>query len=54
MNATELELDNVKTTVRERYSQIAESGKGCGGVPSCCGANDRMNAIAETLGYSAA
>jgi arsenite methyltransferase len=52
MKTTELTLDEVKTTVRERYGQIAESGGSCGCAPSCCGGSDRTSATAEKLGYS--
>lgn len=53
MKTTELELDEVKATVRERYGQIAQSDGSCGCAPSCCGGIDRTSAAARTLGYSA-
>lgn len=47
-----LDSEEVKTTVRERYGQIAESGGSCGCAPSCCGGNDRASATAQRLGYA--
>jgi SAM-dependent methyltransferase len=52
MKTTELELDELKATVRERYGQIAQSDGSCGCAPSCCGGTDRTSAAARTLGYS--
>jgi len=52
MKTSELTQDEVKTTVRERYGQIAESGGSCGCAPTCCGGGDRTSASSQTLGYS--
>jgi SAM-dependent methyltransferase len=60
MNTKELEHDEVRTTVRERYGKIATDGGGCGCAPTCCTpasetappAHD-AGAISQTLGYSA-
>jgi arsenite methyltransferase len=57
MKTQELDDNEVKTTVRERYGKIAASDGGCGCAPSCCtpdgdGARD-PGAIAQSLGYTA-
>ncbi len=52
MKTMTLDSEEVKTTVRERYGQIAESGGSCGCAPSCCGGNDRASATAQRLGYA--
>jgi arsenite methyltransferase len=57
MKTQELDHDEVKTTVRERYGKVAVSDGGCGCAPSCCtpegdGARD-LQAIAQSLGYTA-
>lgn len=53
MKTTELELDTIKSSVRERYGNIAENGGSCGCAPSCCGGTEGRE-ISETLGYSKA
>jgi arsenite methyltransferase len=57
MKTQELDDNEVKTTVRERYGKIAASDGGCGCAPSCCtpdgdGARD-PGAMAQSLGYTA-
>jgi SAM-dependent methyltransferase len=49
---TETELDEVRTTVRERYGSIAETGGSCGCAPSCCGGTKGVEDVARMLGYS--
>lgn len=51
MNTTELQFDEVKSAVRERYGQIAEDGGSCC-APTCCGGTDRTSTATDTLGYS--
>jgi arsenite methyltransferase len=61
MKTQELEHDEVKTTVRERYGKIATSNSGCGCAPTCCSPTETAapethdpKAISHGLGYSAA
>ena len=61
MKTNELEHDEVKVTVRERYGKIATTDSGCGCAPSCCGPTEATTteardakAISQGLGYSAA
>ncbi len=51
MKTKELEYDEVKTAVRERYGQIAENGGSCGCAPAGCGAN-RAAEVSKVVGYS--
>jgi SAM-dependent methyltransferase len=44
--------DQVRTTVRERYGQIAELGGSCGCTPGCCSPEGQTGTSA-TIGYSA-
>jgi SAM-dependent methyltransferase len=60
MKTQELEHDEVRTTVRERYGKIADDGGGCGCAPTCYSPGvetpSRVHdavAISQTLGYSA-
>jgi SAM-dependent methyltransferase len=43
--------DEVRSTVREHYSKVAEQGAGCGCAPGCCGPTASNPSLA--LGYSA-
>jgi SAM-dependent methyltransferase len=53
MKTPELELDAIKSTVRERYGQIADKDGSCGCAPTCCGKGEGGTAsAAEALGYS--
>lgn len=57
MKTRTLEQDEVKTTVRERYGQIAAADGGCGCAPSCCSpagtpASRDANAVSQSMGYS--
>ncbi|HUF62223.1 MAG TPA: arsenite methyltransferase [Verrucomicrobiales bacterium] len=59
MKTQELEHDEIKTTVRERYGKIAASNNDCGCAPDCCrpaGATLEQSrdaeAISQGLGYS--
>ena len=61
MKTNELEHDEVKATVRERYGKIATSNSGCGCAPTCCSPTEATTteaqdakAISQGLGYSAA
>ncbi len=60
MKTATLEPDEVKTTVRERYGQIATRNRGCGCAPTCCSPTAAAaetqdpKAISQGLGYSAA
>ncbi len=61
MKTQELEHDEVKTTVRERYGKIATSNSDCGCAPTCCNPTETASpethdpkAISQGLGYSAA
>jgi SAM-dependent methyltransferase len=61
MKTQEMEHDEVKATVRERYGKIATSNSGCGCAPTCCGPAETASleihdpmAISHGLGYSAA
>jgi SAM-dependent methyltransferase len=61
MKTKELEHDEVKTTVRERYGRIATSDGSCGCAPTCCSPtteaspkNHNAKAVSQALGYSAA
>jgi SAM-dependent methyltransferase len=61
MKTQELENDEVRTTVRERYGKIATSNSGCGCAPTCCGPTETASpgthdpkAISQGLGYTAA
>ncbi|HYG23924.1 MAG TPA: arsenite methyltransferase [Verrucomicrobiae bacterium] len=59
MKTNEMEQDQVKTIVRERYGRIAEQGGSCGCAPTCCSpagtvdAHD-ADAVSQQLGYSPA
>ena len=60
MKTQELEHDDVRTTVRERYGKVAASAGGCGCAPTCCdratdtpSVDRAANAISQGLGYSA-
>jgi SAM-dependent methyltransferase len=62
MKTNELEHDEVKATVRERYGKIATTNRGCGCAPTCCSPGETTTppeahdtkAISQGLGYSAA
>ena len=61
MKTQELEHDEVKSTVRERYGKIASTNIGCGCAPTCCSPTETTRpeaqdakAISKGLGYSAA
>ena len=51
MKTKELEHDEVKTAVRERYGQIAENGGSCGCAPTGC-AGSRPGGMSKVVGYS--
>ncbi len=60
MKTQELELDEVRKSVREHYGAVAISKRGCGCAPTCCStaekaaANTRTaDAVSQALGYSA-
>jgi SAM-dependent methyltransferase len=60
MKTQELEHDEVKTTVRERYGRIATSDGGCGCAPTCCSPAEAVQlenrdamVISQGLGYTA-
>jgi arsenite methyltransferase len=55
----EIELDAVKTSIREHYGNVATRGSGCGCAPSCCNPSESQTsnepAVETTsvaLGYS--
>ena len=59
MKTEELDPDEVRDHVRERYGEIAEGAGGCGCAPACCGAaedtaadSSSAGAMSQTLGYS--
>lgn len=60
MKTQALEHDEVKTTVRERYGNIAATNSGCGCAPTCCSPAAETSpkkhdaaAVSQALGYSA-
>ena len=60
MKTQELEHDEVKATVRERYGKITTTSCGCGCAPNCCRPaadtlpkNHDADAVSQTLGYLA-
>jgi SAM-dependent methyltransferase len=62
MKTNDLEHDEVKATVRERYGKIATTNSGCGCAPTCCSPSETTTTpeaqdaktISQGLGYSAA
>ncbi len=59
MQTQEMELDSVRSSVREHYGEVAARGGGCGCAPTGCSTSTQTqppNAAAhsQTLGYSAA
>jgi arsenite methyltransferase len=57
MKTQELEPNEIRTIVRERYGKIAASDSGCGCAPTCCSPektpeNRDATAVSQGLGYS--
>jgi SAM-dependent methyltransferase len=58
MQTQEMELDSVRSSVREHYGKVAARGTGCGCAPTGCGTSKQAQprsaaAHSQTLGYSA-
>jgi arsenite methyltransferase len=52
MKTAELDSDQVRAQVRERYDSIARNGAACGCAPGSCGGTSRAGNLSKVVGYS--